>query len=88
MMLTASSSPVTRRIEATVYHLFYLPAYSQEFNPIGHAFGRHQIYLPRTEARPQEDFNAALSTGLIMITLIDAKGWLRQYGYALSQQPF
>ena len=78
---------VRTRIEAAACALVYLPAYSPDFNPIEHAFSKLKTYLRRVEARTQDALNAALSTGIAMITPADAQGWIRHCGYALPRQP-
>jgi transposase len=78
---------VRTRLEAAQLHLVYLPAYSPDFNPIEHAFSKLKTYLRRLEARTQHALDAALSTGLAMITPANAQGWIRHCGYALPRQP-
>ena len=80
--LKAHHSPVVRAaIEARGAHLWHLPAYSPDFNPIEHAFSKVNQALRRAEARTEDALRAATWAAFATITLADAAGWFAHCGY-------
>ena len=69
--------PLRARIEAAGCRLFFLPAYSPDFNPIEHAFAKLKAFLRKPKARSQEALDATIAAGLATITAKDACGWFK-----------
>jgi transposase len=78
---------VRAAIEARGCRLLFLPAYSPDFSPIEHAFGKLKEYLRRAEARTREALEEAIGAALATITAADARGWFTHCGYrSLAQR--
>ena len=79
---------VRQKIEACGCRLFFLPAYSPDFNPIEHAFAKLKSWLRKAKAHSQESLEAAIAAGLSAITAQDARGWFKHCGFPLPLQSF
>ena len=79
---------VRAKIEAAGCRLWFLPAYSPDFNPIEHAFAKLKQFLRKAKARTQEALETAVATGLAAITAEDACGWFKHCEFPLNTQPF
>lgn len=82
------SEEVRAKIEARGCRLWFLPAYSPDFNPIEHAFAKLKNFLRKAQARSQDTLQAAIGAGLDTISDQDARGWFKHCGFPLSTQPF
>ncbi len=68
-------------IEACGAHLWYLPAYSPDLNPIEEAFSKVKSFLRSAAPRTLDDHSTALWAALRTITPQDAAGWFAHAGY-------
>jgi transposase len=68
-------------IEARGAHLWFLPSYSPDLNPIEEAFSKVKTLLCTAAARTAEDLLAAIWTALAAITPTDAIGYAIHCGY-------
>jgi transposase len=85
--LRAHHSPRAREaIEARGAHLWHLPAYSPDLNPIEHAFSKVKQALRRAEPRTDGDLRAATWAALASITSDDIIGWFAHCGYPTTAQ--
>lgn len=82
------SEEVRAKIEARGCRLWFLPAYSPDFNPIEHAFAKLKTFLRKARARSQDTLQSAIGAGLDTITAQDARGWFKHCGFPLSAQSF
>ncbi len=74
-----------RLIEARGCQLLFLPAYSPDFSPIEHAFGKLKEHLRRAGARTRDALEAAIAAALDTVTPQDAAAWFRHCGYPLDE---
>ena len=74
-------------IEAAGCRLLFLPAYSPDFNPIEHAFGKVKEHLRRAEARTRQALEAAIGAAIATVAAADAHGWFTHCGYHTPAQP-
>jgi transposase len=72
-------------IEARGAHLWYLPPYSPDFNPIEEAFSKAKTFLRSVAPRTLEDHSTAIWAALSTITPHDAAGWFAHAGYLRSR---
>ena len=79
---------VREKIEAAGCRLWFLPAYSPDFNPIEHAFAKLKAFLRKAKARTQETLEAAITAGLATVTAQNAHGWFKHCEFPLPSQPF
>lgn len=68
-------------IEATGAHLWFLPPYSPDLNPIEEAFSKVKTFLRTAEPRTLEAHSTAIWAALRTITPQDAAGWFAHAGY-------
>jgi transposase len=80
------TAAVRERIEACGCRLWFLPAYSPDFNPIEQAFSKLKTYLRRVRARTRQRLQNAIAAGLERITAQDARGWFKHCGFAVKAQ--
>ena len=80
------TAAVRQRIEACGCRLWFLPAYSPDFNPIEQAFSKLKTYLRRVRARTRQRLQNAITAGLERITAQDAQGWFKHCGFAVAAQ--
>lgn len=73
-------------IETRGAHLWYLPPYSPDFNPIEEAFSKVKAFLRRARARTDDALRAATWAALASITLTDIAGWFSHCGYTPGGQ--
>jgi transposase len=74
-------------IEAQGAHLWYLPPYSPDYNPIEEAFSKVKTVLRSAQPRTLEDHSTAIWAALSTITPQDAAGWFTHSGYLRSSRP-
>jgi transposase len=68
-------------IEARGAHLWYLPPYSPDLNPIEESFSKLKAFLRSAAPQTLEDHSTASWAGLRTITPQDAAGWFAHAGY-------
>jgi transposase len=73
-------------IEARGAHLWYLPPYSPDLNPIEEAFSKVKTFLPSTQPRTLEQHSTAIWAALRTITPQDAAGWFAHAGYGTRRR--
>lgn len=73
-------------IEAAGCQLWFLPAYSPDFNPIELAFSKLKTYLRSVAARAFDPLVEAIGAGLMAITHTDITRYYRHCGYPLPRQ--
>jgi transposase len=76
-----SSDRAKAAIEARGAHLWYLPPYSPDLNPIEEAFSKAKTFLRSAAPRTLEDHSTAIWAALRTITPQDAAGWFAHGGY-------
>jgi transposase len=74
-------------IEARGAHLWHLPSYSPDFNPIEEAFSKVKHALRRAKARTDDALRAATWAAFDAITSSDAAGWFAHCGYSIQAHP-
>jgi len=65
-------------------NVVFLPVYSQDFNPIEHAWSKVKAYLRKVKARTTKELLPAIAMALDSITSDDCKGWTKHCGYGLQ----
>jgi len=73
-------------IEARGAHLWYLPAYSPDLNPIEEAFSKVKTFLRSAAPRTLDEHSTAIWAALRTITPQDATGWFAHAGYLPSHR--
>ena len=73
-------------IEARGAHLWHLPAYSPDFNPIEEAFSKLKAFLRRAGARTDDALRDATWAAFATITTADIAGWFSDCGYGSAGQ--
>lgn len=68
-------------IEAAGCHLWFLPAYSPDFNPIELVFGRLKAHLRSVQARTVDTLMEAIGDRLNAVTEAHARACFRHAGY-------
>lgn len=68
-------------IEARGAHLWFLPPYSPDFNPIEEAFSKVKQFLRRAKARTDDALRAATWAAFASISSTDIHGWFTHAGY-------
>lgn len=74
-------------IEARGAHLWFLPPYSPDLNPIEEAFSKVKTFLRSAGPRTLEDHSTAIWAALRTITPQDAAGWFAHSGYFHPEPP-
>jgi transposase len=64
-------------------NVVFLPVYSQDFNPIEHAWSKMKAVLRKLKARTVDALLMAIATALDSITPEDIRGWIQHCGYEL-----
>jgi transposase len=64
-------------------NVVFLPVYSQDFNPIEHAWSKLKAILRKLKARTAATLGPAIAKALDSIELEDIRGWIRHCGYKL-----
>lgn len=62
-------------------HLFYLPPYSPDFNPIEKLWSKIKAYLRKCRALTFEDLERALQEAFASVTALDCRNWFACAGY-------
>jgi transposase len=65
-------------------NVVFLPVYSQDFNPIEHAWSKVKACLRKLKARTADELLPAMAAALDSITPEDCRGWIRHCGYGLQ----
>jgi transposase len=73
-------------IEARGAHLWYLPPYSPDFNPIEEAFSKVKQSLRRAKARTEDALRSATWAAFDTIASADIRGWFTHAGYLPTHQ--
>jgi transposase len=68
-------------IEQQGCELFYLPAYSPDYNPIEEAFAKIKTLLRKATARSKEALVEAIAAALSAVSAADARGFFKHAGY-------
>ena len=71
-------------IEAAGAKVWYLPAYSPDFNPIEEGIAKIKEALRSFKARTQRKLYNALAKAIAMVTETDILGWFNHCGYVSS----
>jgi transposase len=74
-------------IEARGAHLWFLPPYSPDLNPIEEAFSKVKAFLRSAGPRTLEDHSTAIWAALRTITPQNAAGWFTHSGYLHPERP-
>ena len=62
-------------------HVWFLPPYSPDFNPIEKMWSKIKAYLRKACARSRETLYQAIADSLDTITQSDIYGWFKSCGY-------
>jgi transposase len=73
-------------IEARGAHLWHLPPYSPDLNPIEEAFSKVKAFLRTVEPRTLEEHSTAIWAALRTITPQDAAGWVTHAVYGTPRR--
>ena len=65
-------------------NVVFLPAYSQDFNPIEQAWSKMKAHLRKAKARTADRLGPAIAKALDAITPEDIEGWIQHCGYGLQ----
>jgi len=68
-------------IEACGAHLYYLPPYSPEFNPIENAFAKLKAFLRKAAARTIDDLGHAIRDAIPRFTPPECANYFTAAGY-------
>jgi len=72
---------VRERIEASGAHLWYLPPYSPDLNPIELWFAKLKLLLRTARRRTVEDLWATVAESLRLFSAIECRNYFRHCGY-------
>jgi len=72
---------VRKAIEGAGAVLYFLPAYSPDFNPIELCWSKLKNLLRSAAARTRDALDDAIATAMDAITSTDATGWFKHAGY-------
>jgi transposase len=61
--------------------VWYLPAYSPDYNPIEKMWSKVKAFIRKVRARTQEMLDKAIADALATITQSDICGWFKSCGY-------
>lgn len=64
-------------------HVWYLPAYSPDLNPIEKMWSKIKAFLRMTAARTQDAVHQAIAAALETVTTTNIKGWFESCGYII-----
>jgi transposase len=76
------SAKARHAIKAAGAHLFFLPPYSPDLNPIEQAFAKLKTLIRKAEARTAEELWKAVARTLDAFTPAECSNYLRNSGYA------
>ena len=65
-------------------NVVFLPAYSQDFNPIEQAWSKVKAHLRKVKARTAKTLGPAIVEAMDAITPNDIEGWIQHCGYGLQ----
>ena len=68
-------------IEEVGAEVWYLPAYSPDYNPIEKMWSKIKAFIRKVGARTQELLYQAIADALATITQSDIHGWFKSCGY-------
>jgi transposase len=72
-----------RLIEKVGAHVWFLPPYSPDLNPIEKMWPKVKALLGKTCARTLEALYQAIANAIAAITADDASGWIKSCGYSI-----
>ena len=64
-------------------NVIFFPPYSQDFNPIEHAWSKIKAFLRKVKARTYDALFEAVGVALDIVTVEDIIGWVKHCGYGL-----
>ena len=70
-------------IEQAGAHVWFLPPYSPDFNPIEKMWSKIKAYLRKACARTQEKLYQAIADALATVTQSDIRGWFESCCYII-----
>lgn len=76
---------IKEAIEQVGAHLWYLPPYSPDLNPIELMWSKVKAYLRKVKARSALALCKAIPVALAAVTKEDVVGWFREAGYGDSE---
>ncbi len=76
------STRARKAIKAAGAHLFFLPPYSPDLNPIEQVFAKLKTLIRKAEARTADDLCEAAGRVLQMFSATECANYLRNAGYA------
>lgn len=82
---THKTESVKNRFSAAGRGLFYLPAYSPDYNPIENMWSKAKAAIRRTGARTLHGLMYAAAEALEAVTRQDCRGYFENAGYILSR---
>jgi transposase len=77
---------VRELVEDRGCELLYLPAYSQDYNPIEEAFSKIERFLRRFGTRRRDALVGAIGRALSALSAQDARGFFEHAGYRMAGQ--
>ena len=75
---------VIEAIEKTGAHVVFTPPYSPEFNPIEKAWGKIKDIVRRLDSDNRDNFDKAVTSALMAISMPDRAGWFNHAGYSVN----
>ena len=83
--LSSHKAPdIRERVERVGAHLWYLPPYSPDFNPIEQMWSKVKTALCKAAAQTEHALYLAIAEALETITPTDARGWFHHCNYEYS----
>jgi transposase len=73
---------IKQAIEKAGAHVFYLPPYSPDLNPIEQMWSKIKAFLRKVKARSAATLMQALPTAFATVTVQDILGWFHFDGYS------
>jgi transposase len=70
-------------IEQAGAHVWFLPPYSPDLNPIEKMWSKVKAFLRKVCARTQETLYQAIADALATVTQSDIRGWFKSCGYTI-----
>ena len=73
---------IKQAIEKAGAHVFYLPPYSPDLNPIEQMWSKIKAFLRKVKARSAATLIQTLPTAFVTVTVQDILGWFHFGGYS------
>jgi len=87
LILDNLSAHKVKDVLQPLYHkginVVFLPPYSQDFNPIEHAWSKIKAYLRKVKARTLDTLFSSIADALDTLSIVDIQGWIAHCGYRL-----